>query len=890
MQQQLLLLLTSLPYYLLSISILSLVFAFLLTYLKFRILKQQSKVAQTLFEITPPYDTKQSSYSTEQLYSTLFTLRRTVSLKETLLGIKQIYSLEIVSTGKGGIRFLLRVNKNDSETLKKNLYSFLPGVEIKEVKDYLPNTFDQFTNHPYQLHELTLKNHFVYPLQTQAALKEYDPIAYITGHMTKLKDNECIALQVLLTPVTQASHRRETSLIKTIQWHLLHGRDISSFLRRKSILNKGSIITTTILFVTAFSLYSYLLVDIQKLLPILVLGFFAFLWWYLGYNPKSSKNLTRLSSEQSDIYGKVGEKLGNTLFETTIRIYVLEDTPGTLSHRLSGLIASITSSTQTPYQSLKIKREALFSRKIAPFEKYSYLLLKNRFLSLHNNPILSSSEIGSIYHFPFTPTTKTEDMSLVKSPVLPLPLSLKTNREQFSITFAKNIYGNTELPIGLLKEERARHMYILGATGTGKSTLLLNLIQQDIVKGNGLCVIDPHGDLTQAILPKIPKNRVKDVVYFNPSDRDFPIGINLLEKTEGLSKDKEEMEKDMIASSVVSVFSKLYPKRFWGPRMEYFLRNSALTALETEDPSLITIHKLLLDNNYRKTVVDTLKDPLLKMFWQKEFARLGSYQKAEAIAPITNKIGRFLTSPLTRLILGQTKSKLNLTDIMDNKKILLCDLSKGKIGEDTTTLLGALITAKIQLTAMRRAQVAENKRTDIYLYIDEFQNFTTDSFAQIMSEARKYHLFVILAHQTIAQIEDKDLIKVILANTGTLISFRTSSVSDEAFVLPNFAPEVKPGEVFNLPNHSFYMKLQAVTPQSTFSGETILLDKATKPHFVKEIITSSRKQFGFPRAEIEKEITKSLAYLEEDDKKKKRRKRKPKLPDDTSIINYAQQP
>jgi len=291
--------------------------------------------------------------------------------------------------------------------------------------------------------------------------------------------------------------------------------------------------------------------------------------------------------------------------------------------------------------------------------------------------------------------------------------------------------------------------------------------------------------------------------------------------------------------------------------MEHVLRNTILAILSTENPTLLTAYKMLVDKNLREQIVSKLEDPLLKEFWEKEFKGFGSFQRAELISPITNKLGRFFTTKTTRNILTQDRSKLDFSDIMDNKKILICDLSKGKIGEDISSFLGSLLILKLQLAALNRVHISQEKREDFFLYIDEFQNFATMTFAQILSEARKYRLDTILAHQTISQIEDTNLLKVILANVGTVVSYRTSNPTDEDFILPLFAPHVKEHQIANLPSFNFYIKINGVSSQDAFTGTTndftIPKDEAT----LQEVINRSRSKYGAD-AETLKRLEESL--------------------------------
>jgi hypothetical protein len=334
----------------------------------------------------------------------------------------------------------------------------------------------------------------------------------------------------------------------------------------------------------------------------------------------------------------------------------------------------------------------------------------------------------------------------------------------------------------------------------------------------------------------------------------------VLELAKNISEKELNREKDLIVSSLISVFHKLYPARYSGPRMEHVLRNTVLTALEVENPTLFTVYKLLTNHTYRKQIVETLTDPILKDFWKQEFEKLGSFQKADLISPITNKLGRFLTTSMTRNILNQKQSKLNFDEIINSGKILICDLSKGKIGEDTSSFLGSLILAKLQLAALNRVHIPMEKRSDFFLYIDEFQNFATVTFAQILSEARKYRLNTILAHQTISQIEDKDLLKVILANVGTIISFRTSNPSDEDFLLPLFSPQVEKNEISNLPSYNFYIKINALIPQDAFTGMipnfTVLPDK----NIQQNVLEFSRNTYSL-KQENKSEIKTNKAFI-----------------------------
>ncbi|OQB05200.1 MAG: AAA-like domain protein [bacterium ADurb.Bin212] len=557
---------------------------------------------------------------------------------------------------------------------------------------------------------------------------------------------------------------------------------------------------------------------------------------------EAEKQKLVLTTHELELHQAVKTKIEKPLFETSIRLYVKTNDQKEEKQRVSGFLATLGQLT-SPYQSLIAKPVI----KILPFPKLSSKNFAERDLSLFDNPILSSSELADLYHFPYAGTTKTEDMVKGKSQPLPAPLSFKQTENKFDNVFAKNNYGGSETLIGQTLEERRRHTYILGATGSGKTTLLSDMIYQDIVNGKGVAVLDPHGQLVEKLLTVIPENRIKDVVWFAPDDDGFPIALNLLELPKGtFTASQLQKQKSLVASSIISIIQKFYDAKFFGPRMEYVLRNTILTALETESPTLLTVLDILTKTPYRKKVVSELKNQVLKDYCVYEFEKLGSLQRNNVVSPITNKIGGILSSPINYNILCQEESKLDFEDVINNGKILLCDLSKGKIGEDESSFFGSLIVAKIQLAALRRALIPEEERKDFYLYIDEFQNFATSTFAELVSEARKYRLSTILAHQSISQIENRDIIKVILANVGTVICFKTANPEDEQFILPIFSPEVLKHEISNLPLYNFYMKVSVGQAQDTFLAQADNFTVESNKNIEQSVIELSRRQYSNP--------------------------------------------
>ncbi len=420
------------------------------------------------------------------------------------------------------------------------------------------------------------------------------------------------------------------------------------------------------------------------------------------------------------------------------------------------------------------------------------------------------------------------------------------------IYFARTDFRNTERLFGIKRKDRRQHFYVVGKTGTGKSALLNNMIVQDIANGEGLCVVDPHGELVEEILGKIPEERIKDIVYFNPADSDYHIGFNVLELP-------DPKYKHLVASGLMGIFTKIWAG-VWSARMEYIMNNAILALLDTPGSTLLGITRILVDKEYRGKVIANVNDPVVKAFWMNEYEQWKDQFRNEAIAPIQNKVGQFLSTAMVRNIVGQSKSTIDIFDMMNNGKIFLVNVSKGRIGEDNSSLLGAMLITKIQLAAMERVRVPEEERVDFYLYVDEFQNFATDSFTGILSEARKYRLNLILAHQYIGQLVTDLNTRVrdaIFGNVGTMMMFRVGA-TDAEFLEKEFEPEFLPQDMVNLPNHRIYLKMMVdgITSRP-FSGATLPPFKVESGAMqVETIIENSRRRYARPRAVVEEEINK----------------------------------
>lgn len=410
--------------------------------------------------------------------------------------------------------------------------------------------------------------------------------------------------------------------------------------------------------------------------------------------------------------------------------------------------------------------------------------------------------------------------------------------------FAETNFRGQKRRFGIKIDDRRRHMYLIGKTGMGKTTLMEQMVLSDIYHGHGVGIVDPHGDFVEKIIDYIPNNRINDVLYFNPADQDYPIGFNVMESI-------DPRHKHLVASGLMGVFKKIWPD-VWSPRMEYILNNCILALLDYPGSTLLGINRLLVDRDFRKRVIAQIKNPVVKTFWLDEYAHYSERFATEAIAPIQNKVGQFLSSSIIRNVVAQVKSTIDIREIMDNRKIFIMNLAKGRIGEENMRLLGGMLITKIQLAAMERVDIPELERKDFFLFVDEFQNFATESFANILSEARKYRLSLILAHQYIAQLEE-EVAAAVFGNIGTIICFRVGG-EDAEFLAKEFEPEFTIEDLVNLAKYNVYLKLMidGVT-SSPFSAQTFLSEYQRTKNAGK-VIKSSRERYTEKREIIEEKI------------------------------------
>ena len=556
----------------------------------------------------------------------------------------------------------------------------------------------------------------------------------------------------------------------------------------------------------------------------------------------------KLSDRLSTQVEKAEEKATKLGFEVKIRLAYLGNNQTDAKLNMQALVGTFKQFNSTNLNGFKMT-----SASFDPSALDSY----NRRQFREKGFILNISELASVYHLPHTsvetPNIVWATSKTAEPPAqLPLITGSPANDEQISAFGLTNFRG-INYQFGMLRRDRSRHVYIIGQTGAGKSGLLELFALSDIYYNQGYCIIDPHGDFAVNNLRFVPKHRIKDVVYFNPSDTAHPVAFNPLEIT-------DNTRKPNISSEVIGVLKRMFGDS-WGPRLEHILRYTLLALLDRPETTLLDISRMLTDKDFRKETLDYCQDVTVLQFWKHEFGQWSEKQINESIAPVLNKVGAFTANPIIRNIVGQPKSSFNIRQIMDEGKILVVNLSKGLIGEDNAGILGAFLVTKIQLAAMSRSDIENvEDRRPFYLYVDEFQNFATDSFAVILSEARKYGLNLTVANQYTAQMTDA-VRDAVFGNVGTTISFRVSA-DDAPILSKQFEPTFEAADLLALNNRNFVISMIIGGEKvPAFSATTLSIPK-TPDDNLEAIIESSRQIYSRPRAEVEAEIKETIEQAE----------------------------
>lgn len=748
-----------------------------------------------VLKVLVPKNNDKSPAAAENLFAALHGIYRSDQ------DFQDLVSFEIATREKQ-IEFYIHCPVELRDFVEGQLYAQYPTVEMHEVSDYARA---DLTGLAVAGTELVLNKPDIFPIKTFQNF-QVDPLAGITGVLSKVSDKEQIWIQTIVQPVSDSWQSKATSYVAAA---------------RSGNLQRGNLLT-------------------------LVLKGLVDLFRPTSADAAKPAGPPKLPAAQEQALKAAEEKANKLGFTTKIRIAVIATDQ-------AAAVAKVNSLTGVFKQFNTINLNGFIAGKITTDTKLVEDYRTRLFLDKGN--IMNIEELASIYHLP-NASVETPNIAWAGSkkgePPTNLPAEGVVSPDELTL-FAMTDFRGHRQKFGMKLKDRRQHMYAIGKSGTGKSTMLENMAIDDIRKGRGVCIVDPHGDFINHVLDAIPASRINDVIYFNPADRDYAIGFNLLENV-------DPQLKNIVASGVVGIFKKLFAES-WGPRLEYILRNVVLALLEYPGATMLDIMRILVNKKYRDHVLDKVKDPVIRDFFLNEYEKYDPKFRTEAIAPVQNKVGQFLSASTIRNIVGQPISTFDIEEAMNTRKILLLDLSIGKIGEDAAALLGSMMITKIQLAAMRRTNITEDERVDFYLYVDEFQNFATESFATILSEARKYKLNLILTHQYIAQMPEP-VAKAVFGNTGTIISFRVGA-NDATALAKEFEPVFDSNDMINLDNHHIYakMSIDGVT-RPAFSAIT-LAPYGDKNNNREKIIRVSREHYTRPREFVEKKIAETTHMLDD---------------------------
>ena len=711
----------------------------------------------------------------------------------------------------GFVNLYASVPVNLIEVVKQAIVSAYPSARMEEVADY--NLFNKVGGITGTIGgELTLKEKFGYPIATYRDIKR-DPMQSVLNALSALDKEDGVGIQFLIRPAKE-TWRKEAS-------------GLASSKRKGEETKSGSS--------SAF-------------------------WWirqsFTALNKPPEDNGSSdgkpagkdLSSHEQEILNAIDDKTKHPGFETTIRILVSSN----ISQRSQEILANVVAS----FSLFDAPGKNGFKWSLAQdIEEFTTAYIMRFFPQHHDKNILNSVELATLFHFPQQDDIPTSQLTRQDSKQVDGP----RNVPEHGLLLGYNLFRGAKKPIRLALEDRQRHVYAVGQTGTGKSTFLENLALQDMLMGNGFAFIDPHGDVAEKLLCMVPKERTEDVIYFCPADTDYPLGLNVFEA-------KTDDEKDFVIQEVINVLYKLYdPQRqgIIGPRYEHLFRNAALTVMAGPDGgSFIDIPKLFRDKDYVKYKLQYVTDKNVLDFWQKEMVQSQrSNEFGEVVSWFVSKFGAFLSNGMMRNIIGQTKSSFDLRDIMDNKKILIVNLSKGRTGELNSKLLGMIFVMKFQAAAMSRANIPEEDRVDFCLYVDEFQNFSTDSFATIMSEARKYRLNLVVANQFTTQLTE-EIRDAVFGNIGTTVAFRIGQ-NDVDVLSRYFQPLFDADDLLRIPNRNTIVRtLIGGVPTQAFSMATVAPLGSPNKELGDALKQLSSAKYGRPRHIVDKEIAARMSVDE----------------------------
>ena len=705
---------------------------------------------------------------------------------------------------QGFVNLYASVPVNLIEVVKQAIVSAYPSARIEEVADY--NLFSKAGGISGTIGgELTLKEKFGYPIATYRDIKR-DPMQSVLNALSSLDKDDGVGIQFLIRPAREG-WRKEASAL-------------ASGKRKGEDSNRG--------------------------------GSSLAFWWvrqtFIALTKPPEDNSSsdgkssskELSSHEQEILNAIDDKTKHSGFETTIRVIVSSN----MAQRSQEILANVVAS----FSLFDAPGKNGFKWSLAQdIEEFTTAYIMRFFPQHHDKNILNSVELATLFHFPQQDDIPTSQLTRQDSKQVDGP----RNVPEHGLLLGYNLFRGAKKPIRLALEDRQRHVYAVGQTGTGKSTFLENLALQDMLMGNGFAFIDPHGDVAEKLLCMVPKERTEDVIYFCPADTDYPLGLNVFEA-------ETDDQKDFVIQEVINVLYKLYdPQRqgIIGPRYEHLFRNAALTVMAGPGGgSFVDIPKLFRDKDYVKHKLQYVTDKNVLDFWQKEMVQAQrSNEFGDVVSWFVSKFGAFLSNSMMRNIIGQTKSSFDMREIMDNKKILIVNLSKGRTGELNSKLLGMIFVMKFQAAAMSRANIDEDDRVDFCLYVDEFQNFSTDSFATIMSEARKYRLNLVVANQFTTQLTE-EIRDAVFGNIGTTVAFRIGQ-NDVDVLSRYFQPLFDADDLLRIPNRNTIVRtLIGGVPTQAFSMATIAPLGSPNKELGDALKQLSAAKYGRPRQVVDKEI------------------------------------